>query len=196
MRWPSQSTRSSIVRESLWLRPLTDADAAVMLRWLTDERVLEWVYGRDEVYTLDRIRADWNPATLVAEHVWPHLIMRRDRPIGYLQLVWAQAANDCYKADGDLANAYGFDMYIGEPDLWGAGLGTLACEVAISTLLERGADRVLIDPRVMNERAVRVYEDVGFRKVKVLPGNELHEGVHYDCWLMELDMDSWASRNR
>lgn len=110
--------------------------------------------------------------------------------------MWAQPHNAGYKADGDLTHTYGFDMFIGEPDLWGAGLGTSVCVVAISALLARGADRVLIDPRVVNERAVRVYEKVGFRTVKVLPGNELHEGFHYDCWLMELDLVAWASRNR
>jgi aminoglycoside 6'-N-acetyltransferase len=186
------------VADTVWLRPLAmdGSDATVMLPWLTDPRVLEWVYGRNEVYTVDRIRREWNPETLYAENVWPHLIMVGEQPIGYLQLVWAHTANDCYRADGDLTNTYGFDMYIGEPDLWAAGLGTAVCDVAITTLLERGADRVLIDPRVVNERATHVYEKVGFRKVKVLPGNEFHEGVHYDCWLMELDLAAWASRMR
>ena len=183
------------MREAISLRPLAEdgSDAAVMLAWLTDERVLEWVYGRDEVYTLERIRSEWNATTLHSENVWPHLIMLGDRPIGYLQLVWAHTSNDCYKADGDLTHTYGFDMYIGEPDLWGAGLGTAVCEAAITTLLERGADRVLIDPRVVNERATHVYENVGFRKVKVLPGNELHEGIHYDCWLMEMDLPAFRA---
>lgn len=201
MRWPRRSTKSSIVREpssssslspapALSLRPLTenDSDAAVMLAWLTEQRVLEWVYGRDQVYTLERVRAEWAPATLAAEHVWPQLIMLGDRPIGYLQLVWAQPHNVGYQADGDLTNAYAFDMFIGDPDLWGVGLGTEVCAHAISVLrAEHGAQRVLIDPRVVNERAVHVYEKVGFRRVKPLPGNELHEGVHFDCWLMELD---------
>lgn len=181
------------MRESLALRPMAEdgADATSLLPWLTDERVLEWVYGRDEVYTLHRIRTEWNPAMLMVEHVWPHLIMLGERPIGYLQLVWAHAHNGGYKAEGDLAHTYAFDMYIGEPELWGTGLGTSVCAVAISELVERGAQRVLIDPRVVNERAVHVYEKVGFRKVKVLRGNERHEGVHFDCWLMELDWDAF-----
>ena len=110
--------------------------------------------------------------------------------------MWAHAHNDSYHADGDLSHAWAFDMFIGEPDLWSGGLGTAVCIHAASALIaDHGAQRVLIDPRVVNERAVRVYEKVGFRRVKVLPGNELHEGVHYDCWLMELDMAAWASRN-
>lgn len=184
------------MRDEIWLRPLAEdgSDAAIMLPWLTDQRVVEWVYGRDEVYTLDRIRTEWDATTLHAENVWPHLIMLGDRPIGYLQLVWAETSNDCYQADGDLSQTYAFDMFIGEPDLWAAGLGTAVCDVAITALVARGADRVLIDPRVVNERATHVYEKVGFHKVKVLPGNEFHEGVHYDCWLMELDWPAWHER--
>ncbi len=167
------------------------SDAVVLLPWLTDERVLEWVYGRDEVYTVDRIRTEWNPATMAAEHVWPHLIILGERPVGYVQLVWVHPHNDGYRAEGDLTHTYALDMFIGEPDLWAAGLGTSACVVAIRELVDRGAQRVLIDPRVVNERAVHVYEKVGFRRVKLLPGNELHEGVHFDCWLMELDWPSF-----
>jgi len=175
------------------LRPMTDADAPVMLPRLTDERVLEWVYGRDQLYSLDRIREEWAPATLATEHVWPHLITLGDRPIGYLQLVWVQPHNEGYQAEGDLTDAYAFDMFIGEPDLWGAGLGTAVCAHAIAVLMERGAQRVLIDPRVLNERAVHVYERVGFRKVTVLIRNELHESVYFDCWLMELDWDAFRA---
>ena len=76
---------------------------------------------------------------------------------------------------------------------WGGGIGTAACVRAIESLLALGADRVLIDPRVVNERAVHVYEKVGFRKVKVLPENEFHEGKGWDCWLMELDLAAFEA---
>jgi aminoglycoside 6'-N-acetyltransferase len=46
------------------------------------------------------------------------------------------------------------------------------------------AQRVTIDPHVSNHRAVRCYEKAGFRKVRLLPRQELHEGEYWDCWLM------------
>ncbi|WP_376711556.1 GNAT family N-acetyltransferase [Alicyclobacillus acidiphilus] len=48
------------------------------------------------------------------------------------------------------------------------------------------ADRVVMDPRVENTRAIHVYEKCGFRQVKLLPQRELHEGKRHDCWLMEI----------
>ena len=47
-----------------------------------------------------------------------------------------------------------------------------------------GAAQVVIDPRATNKRAIRCYEKSGFRKVKVLPKHELHEGALRDVWLM------------
>ena len=64
----------------------------------------------------------------------------------------------CYKADGGPDRTRGrFDMYIGEPDLWAAGLRHRSvCRVAIEAAVRRAmrAQRVLIDPRVINERAI------------------------------------------
>jgi aminoglycoside 6'-N-acetyltransferase len=182
---------SSTPTEPVSLRPLRDDDEdfGLMLRWLSDERVLEWVFGRDEGYTLERIRTEWCPATLIAEHVYPQLVELGGRPIGYLQLVWVPPHAKGYAAEGDVEHAWAFDLWIGEPEHWGRGVGTAACVCAIEALLTRGAERIFIDPRVMNDRAVHVYENVGFRKVKVLPANEFHEGAGWDCWLMELELD-------
>ena len=185
------------MREVGWdrvsLRPIEDRDDdyALMVPWLQDARVLEWVFGRDEVYDLDRVRDEWCVPSRVAEAVWPHFIVLDDRPVGYLQLVHVEHHNDGYYAEGDVRRAWAFDLWIGEPSSWGLGIGTAACVRAIQAVRALGADRVLIDPRVINERAVHVYEQVGFRTVKVLPANEFHEGVGWDCWLMELDVGAF-----
>jgi acetylornithine deacetylase len=67
-------------------------------------------------------------------------------------------------------------------------VGTTVLSMLVTHLfVECGAERVLIDPRLDNDRAIRSFEKVGFRKRKVLAGCELHEGQARDCWLMELD---------
>ncbi len=181
--------RSSTPIDRVTLRPLRDHDDdySSMVRWLSDPALLEWVFGRDQHYPIERVRTEWHPEALTAEHVHPHLIELDGEPIGYLQLVWVLPNAEGYHADGDVTNAWAFDLWIGEPRCWDGGFGTAACERAIDALLARGAQRIFIDPRVVNERAVHVYEKVGFRKVKVLLANEFHEGRGWDCWLMELD---------
>jgi len=52
---------------------------------------------------------------------------------------------------------------------------------------ERGHHRVIIDPAVENERAIHVYEKVGFRRVGVMRRYERHsDGEWHDGLLMEL----------
>jgi aminoglycoside 6'-N-acetyltransferase len=80
---------------------------------------------------------------------------------------------------------FGVDMFIGEPELWDRGLGTKALAILVAYLYAAaGARGIVIDPRVANARAIRAYEKAGFRKVKVLPRHEFHEGAWYDNWLM------------
>jgi len=171
----------------------SDEDYSLMVPWLQDQRLLEWVFGRDEVYDLDRVRREWDVPAMVAEAVWPHFITLDDRPVGYLQLVQVVQHNDGYQAEGEVSHAWAFDLWIGEPALWGDGIGTAACVFAVDAVLALGAERVFIDPRVVNERAVHLYEKLGFRTVKLLPANELHEGVGWDCWLMELDLAAYTA---
>jgi len=58
-------------------------------------------------------------------------------------------------------------------------------------LLHSGwADVVTIDPLIYNTRAVRSYEKAGFRKVRLMPQCELHEGLYRDSWLMVFGLSS------
>ncbi|MNK94424.1 Bifunctional AAC/APH [compost metagenome] len=82
---------------------------------------------------------------------------------------------------------YGMDQFLGEAELWNQGIGTLLVGTVANWLLQnQGAERVILDPRVDNLRAINVYEKCGFKRIKLLPHRELHEGKNRDCWLMEL----------
>ena len=169
------------------LRPMRDHDDDYerLARWLCHPDVLSWVVGRDQPHSIERVRDDYGVASLAREHTWPSFIEVDGRAVGYLQVVWVLPYASDYSLDGDARHAWAFDLWIGDPAWWGRGVGTMACQLAVDQLLARGARRIVIDPRVVNERAVHVYEKVGFRKVKMLPAYELHEGERWDNWLME-----------
>ncbi|MDO6782400.1 GNAT family N-acetyltransferase, partial [Marinovum sp. 1_MG-2023] len=58
----------------------------------------------------------------------------------------------------------------------------------VDYLLEKKrADRVIMDPQRTNSRAIRCYEKCGFKKVRILPKHEFHEGELRDCWLIEFN---------
>lgn len=50
---------------------------------------------------------------------------------------------------------------------------------------QKQADIVVMDPQTWNERAIRCYEKCGFKKVKIMPKHEFHEGEYRDCLLIE-----------
>ena len=78
------------------------------------------------------------------------------------------------------------------------GLGSEALRTAIRWLVsERGHHRFTIDPAVANERAIRAYEAVGFRRVGVLRRYERGpDGGWEDGLLMDLLAEELVARPR
>lgn len=168
------------------LRLLEPGDAPLLLSWLRDPRVLEYWEGPGEVFTPERVQEDFyedpDPTTRC-------VILYNRKAIGYLQF---------YPLDGEGFSEYqyerrdltvfGIDQFIGEPELWGRGIGRQFIKLICGYLREHcGAQAVVLDPHADNPRAIRCYEACGFRKVKLLPRHELHDGVMVDCWLMALE---------
>jgi acetylornithine deacetylase/succinyl-diaminopimelate desuccinylase-like protein/RimJ/RimL family protein N-acetyltransferase len=179
-------------RGDVSVRQLTDdhADVAAMVRWLNDPRVLEWWEGRDKPADEATVRRHYATAALASEGVTGCVIEHRDEPVGYLQFfpVGRFGVQYGFAPEADLTDVWACDMFIGAADRWGQGIGTAAMSAVLDHLVvERSARRVLIDPRVVNERAVHLYEKVGFRRVRVLPDHEVHEGASWDNWLMAVD---------
>ena len=167
-----------------------DADYQVMARWLTDPRVLEFYEGRDNPFTIDRIREEYSPRVLALEQVTPCLLVLEDSPIGYVQFYpVAKGSRSEYGLlpEAKVDNVYATDQFIGAERLWNRGLGSRAVALLLQYLFHvEGAAKVILDPHVCNLRAIRCYEKCGFRRVKVLPAHELHEGEYRDAWLMEV----------
>ena len=173
------------------LRPLTPEDAPLLLRWLADSRNLEYWEGPGTVFTPERIQADfyqdgWNASRCIIQY--------EGRDIGYMQ---------AYELDEEMFREYqypytpervfGIDQFIGEPELWGKGIGRRFIGLLCRWLHEaRGAKAVVLDPHADNPRAIRCYEACGFQKVKFLPKHELHGGEMVDCWLMAKEWEEEA----
>jgi aminoglycoside 6'-N-acetyltransferase len=81
----------------------------------------------------------------------------------------------------------GIDLFLGT-EHQNRGFGTDALRTLARHLFEdRGHHRLTIDPAVANERAIRVYERVGFRPVGVMRLYERGpDGIWHDGLLLEL----------
>lgn len=163
------------------------ADVAVMAKWLSDPRVLEFYEGRDCPFDEAKIREVFFAGGLGPTEV-PCIMEYRGVPLGYLQFYFIEPEDRTeygYPPDPAL---FGVDLFIGEPEYWDRGLGTDFMRLILAHLFQvEKADIVTVDPKVQNARTIRFNEKCGFRRVKLLPKHELHEGVWCDAWLMAVD---------
>lgn len=175
----------NIVENEIRIRNLTDKDFSLMLKWLTDERVLEFYDGRDKKYTLETIKEHYT-------EVWEDEVIRviieyYGKPIGYGQIykMYDELYTEYhYPKTNEIV--YGMDQFIGEAEYWNKGIGTRCMKMILEFLRkERNASAVILDPHQNNPRAIKAYQKAGFRIIEDLKEHELHEGKKEDCYLME-----------
>lgn len=165
----------------LSLRPISRDDIPLMVEWQSRPEIHEWYGGgpRDAEHFERRYFDSDEPVNRC-------IVLLEGRPIGYLQYY---RYTDEWKPMIGLRpdeQAWGIDLYIGEPDLHGRGIGSrLLAALAQWLASEHGAERVVIDPRVENTRAIAAYGRAGFRKTRLLPSYERVRGKWRDAWLME-----------
>lgn len=166
----------------LKVRRLEIEDNVLLAKWLSDPLVLEFYEGRNNPFDLEKV----NEVFYAPEDDEVQCIVEYEgKEIGYIQFY--QVDDDTKKEYGYLnENVYGTDQFIGEVEYWNKGIGTLLVTSIMMFLIEqKRADRIVMDPQAQNTRAIKCYEKCGFKKVKMLPGRELHEGEYRDCWLIE-----------
>jgi aminoglycoside 6'-N-acetyltransferase len=79
-----------------------------------------------------------------------------------------------------------FDIFL-RSDLHGRGYGRRALGLGIEHFATKGHHRFTVDPNAENERAIRSYESLGFRRVGVMRAYERNPaGGWNDALLMEL----------
>ena len=169
-----------IVQNELRIRTLTNDDFVFMLKWLTDERVLEFYGGRDKKYTLEEIKKHFSEEW--GDEVFRVIIEYQGVSIGYGQIykMYDELYVECHYPKTDEI-VYGMDQFIGEPEYWSKGIGTKYVKMIFDFLKkERNADAVILDPHQDNFRAIRMYQKAGFRIIKDLPEHELYEGKKED----------------
>ena len=155
--------------ERLALRPLADEDMDELARIVAAPGVREWWGATDDAEVLrEELRGDDAAFAIEVDGAlagWLSVTEETDPN-------WRHASLDII-----LAAPY-----------QDRGLGSEALRTVIRWLIEdRGHHRFTIDPAVGNERAIRAYAAVGFRRVGVLRRyGRMADGLWHDHLLMEL----------
>lgn len=140
--------------DRVYLRPLEPDDAELVHRWYSDVRVLALMgdppislAGRQQRYE-ESVKAD-------GADVFRFMIclLVDDRRIGRTDLF------DLDRQNGSCA----FGITIGEPELWGQGLGTDAVNALVDFAFgQLRMERVWLDTDTLNTRAQAAYDKAGF----------------------------------
>jgi aminoglycoside 6'-N-acetyltransferase len=168
------------------------ADYDLFVRWRNEPHVAEWWTTDDDPTptTLERIVEKYRPRAEDGSGVTGCFITDHDRPIGYAQFYpWSAEADEAREMGvPHIYGSYGLDIFIGESDLVGRGIGSRTVALLARYLFEkRDATSVALLTPVGNERAHRAYEKAGFRKVKQTLDTDVVNGERRMSWLMVLE---------
>lgn len=173
------------------MRPEED-DFGLMEKWLTDPELLKYYEGTDHSFTRQQVKDKFFQRTSNQDSVIACIVEYAGKAIGYMQYYEVDASTLEQYGVASETRSYGMDLFIGETGYWDQGIGTIIVKGLLEYLFAvEKASRVFIDPQTWNQRAIRCYEKSGFRKIKILPENEMHEGVRRDNWLMEISAGEW-----
>ncbi len=179
-----ERSQTLLVAAGLRVRTLEAADVQNLCRWLSDPAVLEFYEGRDRPLDPETARREY--LAKPGDPVTGCIVEWDGKPIGYVQFYPLDGAEKTAFGYSSAECVVGMDQFIGEPAYWNQGIGTRLVTAMVEYLRTvQGASRVVVDPHTDNTRAIRCYEKSGFRKAKILPQHEMHEGRRRDCWLME-----------
>src|SRR5207245_2612552 len=85
-----------------------------------------------------------------------------------------------------------FGISIGDRAAWGQGYGTEATQLIVNYAFGRlNLQRVYLHVLEYNERAVRCYLKVGFRKEGTLRQDHYHDGRYWDSHVMGILRHEW-----
>lgn len=172
----------------VYLRPLEPDDAALVQRWYSDERVRRLMGDPPTSLALRRARYE-AAVTSDGDRVVRFVICRLsdDAPVG---------RTDLFEIDRDNGSC-AFGITIGDPALWGQGLGTDAVHAVLDFAFgELRMERVWLDTEAANERAQSVYRKAGLSVEGRLRHAWFEDGEFKDDIRMAILRDEWLALDR
>lgn len=139
-------------------------DLRLMHQWLQREHVRRWW---DEYAGYEDVVEHYLPSIEGRRPVDLYLILLDDRPVGFIQAYLLADHPEFAARVGLGAGVAGVDLFIGEEDLTGKGLGSEMLRVFVRDVVfaEPATTVCIADPDVRNAASLRAFEKAGFRRV-------------------------------
>ena len=144
-------------------RSLALSDMPLMHRWFNQPHVQQFYSLR--TWTEKEVAQKLKPYINGEKPVSGYVAYQEDRPIGYVQTVkisdypWP----DQQFSEDMVQSMAGVDLFIGEQDLLGHGLGGRIMQAFLDEYIWPKFHYCVIDPDVRNLSAINCYEKIGFK---------------------------------
>lgn len=149
-------------------RDLTFDDIPLMHQWFNTQHIQAFYSLRP--WTEDEVLAKLTPYISGEKPVSGFIILLDEHPIGYLQ---SYKVSDYPWPNQNLPekivkSAKGIDLFIGNKDLIGKGVGARIIQLFIKHHIAPLYSYCIVDPDVRNISAIRCYEKLKFKKHQVI----------------------------
>lgn len=156
---------------------LTRDHFPLVVDWLARPHVAEW-WGSPQ--GMDEVEAEFGPCVDGTDPTEMQVCLVDGEPVGLVQIYRLDDHPEYAEAVG-LPSAGGIDLFIGQSDRQGAGLGPAIISAAAERIWARYPDLpfAMAGPSVRNIRSIRAFEKAGFGAVRQarVPGEEDEELV-------------------
>jgi len=162
------------------LRELKPSDQDTILRWRNSDFVRKQMFKPDVIAAEDHER--WFERVLVTDPRLYRILSLADRDLGFVS----------FTREDDSNATCTWGLYIGEPDAprgSGSALGALALTHAFTEL---AADEVISEAMASNDRAIRLYDRLGFRRVDTRVITRTTPGTPEDVIVFSRSRMAWA----
>ena len=176
---------------TIGLRALGDdtQDWERLAQWFASPSVREF-YREDP--DIPRIQAKFSPRTQADSRVRPRVIVYDGTAVGYAQFYPLTDADiRAYQLPTTMRWG-GFDLLVGDQDLWGRGIGQAVVRQLLGELAGLGLSHVAIDTACRNFRAIGLYHKMGFEMERIL--KDWEHGQNHLVMTCHLDESQGSAR--
>ncbi len=168
------------MNENVTIRPITEADTDNIIRWRNAPSVVEHFIYRTPLTA--EAHLNWLHNRVETGDVAQFIIMDGETPVGSV-----------YLRDIDRVNRkceYG--IFIGEESCRGKGVGSAAAKLALAYAFEElNMNRVFLRVFADNRRAVKSYENAGFRYEGTFRQDVMIDGRGQDMEFYAILREEW-----
>lgn len=178
-----------VERGDLAIRRMRDIDEEYdrMVRWRNSPHVRMWWDPDDPPLTREAAIEEYRSDIMPGSPSTACIVELGGQPIGFLQFYrWSSYASDAQEIGIDIdERSWGIDVFIGEPDQVGKGIGTRMVRLACDYLeAQDPASSIALLTEVDNAVAIRCYEKAGFTKITQVLDTDTRNGERVQSWLM------------